>query len=117
MTAPVVLGSRDTVRGYSGEYTLSAPSGAILRQELRWPGLPLPIAQALVQPYVAADIGVLHGAETVMLPRRKLAGVAAGARLQHARWSAEVVLASPVRAPKGFPGTDVLPYLSFSVPL
>lgn len=117
VTAPVVLGSRDTVRGYSGEHTLSAPSGAILRQELRWPGLPLAAAQALVQPYVAADIGVLDGVEAAMLPRRKLAGVAAGVRLQHARWSAEVVLASPVRAPKGFPGTDVLPYLSVSVPL
>jgi hemolysin activation/secretion protein len=117
VTAPVVLGSRDTVRGYSGEHTLSAPSGAILRQELRWPGLPLSAAQALVQPYVAADLGVLSGDEAVMLSRRKLAGVAAGVRLQHAHWSAEVVLASPVRAPKEFPGTDVLPYLSFSVPL
>lgn len=117
VSTPMVLGSRDTVRGYSGEHTLSAPSGAILRQELRWPGLPLPVAQALVQPYVAADIGVLDGGEVVTPPRRKLAGVAVGARLQHARWSAEIVLASPVRAPKGFPGTDVLPYLSFSVPL
>ena len=117
VSAPVVLGSRDTVRGYSGEHTLSAPSGAVLRQELRWPGKPLPAAQALVQPYVAADIGWLDGREAATLPRRKLAGVAAGARLQHARWSAEVVLAMPVRAPKGFPGTDLLPYLSLSVPL
>jgi hemolysin activation/secretion protein len=117
VSTPVVLGSRDTVRGYTGEHTLSAPSGTILRQELRWPALSLPVAQALVQPYVAADLGLLDGHETAALPRRKLAGVAVGARLQHARWSADVMLASPVRAPKGFPGTDLLPYLSFSVPL
>ena len=117
VSTPVVLGSRDTVRGYSGEHTLSAPSGTILRQELRWPAQSLPVAQALVQPYVAADLGLLDGREAATLPRHKLAGVAVGARLQHARWSADVMLASPVHAPKGFPGTDLLPYLSFSVPL
>ena len=101
------IGGRYTVRGFDGETTLAAESGACLRNEL---GMTLPrVRQEL---YVALDAGIVDGPSAGKLVGAGLVGAAVGIRggLWVLSWDAFAGL--PVYHPSGF--ETARPALGFS---
>jgi len=91
------LGSRWTVRGFNGEYTLNADNGWFVRNELGW-HLPVP-AQEL---YLGVDYGETGGRNKKYRPGNHLAGGALGLRGQAFRFSYDLFAAVPFSKPDGF---------------
>lgn len=90
----MAIGSRWTVRGFNGEYTLNADNAWYLRNELGW-SLPVP-AQEL---YLGVDYGETGGRHPI---GNHLAGGALGLRGQAWRFSYDLFAAVPFSKPDGF---------------
>lgn len=69
------IGNRWTVRGFDGEYPMSAEKGFFLRNEIG-----IPIFRTEQSAYVGLDFGAVYGNNTATLLGNKLAGIVAGLR-------------------------------------
>ncbi|KXS32930.1 MAG: Hemolysin activator protein [Candidatus Gallionella acididurans] len=69
------IGNRWTVRGFDGEYPMSAEKGFFLRNEIG-----IPIFGTAQSAYVGLDFGAVYGNNTATLLGNKLAGLVAGLR-------------------------------------
>lgn len=69
------IGNRWTVRGFDGEYPMSAEKGFFLRNEIG-----IPIADTAQSAYVGLDFGAVYGNNTATLLGNKLAGLVGGLR-------------------------------------
>jgi hemolysin activation/secretion protein len=69
------MGNRWTVRGFDGEYPMSAEKGFFLRNEIS-----IPISNTAQSAYVGLDFGKVYGDNTATLLGDKLAGFVTGLR-------------------------------------
>ena len=102
----LTLGSRYTVRGFSGETMLAAESGFYWRNELQ-----MALGQTGQSVYAGLDYGRLWGPSARWLPGTQLAGAAIGLRgsvpTRLGTYSYDVFAGTPVYAPHGFPDSRV----------
>lgn len=92
------IGGRYTVRGFSGENTLSAENGYILRNEIGFP-----LKHINLEPYVGIDYGRVWGPSDEYLLGNSLAGVVFGIRGKLAlQISYDVFIGTPLYKPEGF---------------
>lgn len=93
------IGSRYTVRGYDGEYTLSGDSGFVSRTEL---GYTIPKIRQEV--YAGFDIGRAWGPHSENLLGQTLSGAVLGLRGGYKRFSYDCYVSRPVNKPYRYPG-------------
>ncbi|WP_345817717.1 ShlB/FhaC/HecB family hemolysin secretion/activation protein (plasmid) [Paraburkholderia sp. PREW-6R] len=102
----LTIGSRYTVRGFSGETMLAAEKGFYLRNELQYP-----IGQTGQMLYAGLDYGHLWGPSTAFLAGTQLAGAVLGFKgsvpSRLGAFSYDVFAGTPVYAPHGFPAPSV----------
>lgn len=91
------IGSRYTVRGFDGEFTLAADRGWLTRNELGWqPG------QWGQELYIGLDYGRVGGADAERLLGRELAGAVLGMRGGWRWLNYELFAGQPLKKPDGF---------------
>ena len=93
------IGSRYSVRGYDGEFTLSGDNGFTSRSELSY-SIPK-INQEL---YGAFDAGRVWGSGDEWLLGQSLSGVALGLRGSIKKFSYDAWISRPVNKPANYPG-------------
>nr|WP_245746814.1 ShlB/FhaC/HecB family hemolysin secretion/activation protein [Paraburkholderia lycopersici] len=102
----LTIGSRYTVRGFSGETMLAAEKGFYWRNELQYP-----LGQTGQAIYAGVDYGHLWGPSTVALAGTQLAGAAIGVKgsvpTSLGTYSYDVFAGTPIYAPSGFPAPSV----------
>jgi hemolysin activation/secretion protein len=92
------IGGRYTVRGFTGDSTLTAENGMVLRNELG-----LALGKSGQELYAAYDYGFVDGPSARWLPGRSLSGGALGLRGGYKIFSYDVFASVPLSAPKDFP--------------
>ncbi|MGL5512901.1 MAG: ShlB/FhaC/HecB family hemolysin secretion/activation protein, partial [Sporomusa sp.] len=90
------IGGRYSVRGFDGEQTLSAESGIVARNELRFP------LASHHQFYTAVDYGKVRGPSTEYLLGTELVGSAVGFRGKVNALMYDVSVGWPLKKPAGF---------------
>lgn len=90
------IGDMYSVRGFDGEQTLSAESGFVIRNELRFP-----FAKSH-QFYLGLDYGKVSGPSTEYLLGTELIGSAIGFRGNFGQCSYDVFIGYPLKKPDGF---------------
>ncbi|WP_233867032.1 ShlB/FhaC/HecB family hemolysin secretion/activation protein [Paraburkholderia adhaesiva] len=102
----LTIGSRYTVRGFSGETMLAAEKGFYWRNELQYP-----LGQTGQAVYAGLDYGRVWGPSTALLVGTQLAGAAVGIRggvpTRFGAYSYDVFAGMPIYAPSGFPASSV----------
>ncbi|PRX32137.1 hemolysin activation/secretion protein [Paraburkholderia sp. BL18I3N2] len=102
----LTIGSRYTVRGFSGETMLAAEKGFYWRNELQYP-----LGQARQVLYAGIDYGHLWGSSTAYLAGTQLAGAAIGLKgsvsTRLGTYGYDVFAGTPIYAPHGFPAPSV----------
>ena len=109
----IAIGNRWSVRGFDGEYSLSAEKGWYWRNELE---TPVPGTQQAA--YFALDTGRVYGANQVNLVGNQLAGVAIGLRgylFKGAYY--DVFMSKPLYKPEGFSTSETAGGVSLSYQL
>ena len=100
------IGSRYTVRGFSGETMLAAEKGFYWRNELQYP-----LGQTGQILYGGIDYGHLWGSSTAYLAGTQLAGAVVGFKgslpSRPGTFSYDLFAGTPVYAPQGFPASSV----------
>lgn len=96
------IGNRYTVRGFDGEYTLSAENGFYIRNELS-----VGIEKAKMEFYVGLDYGQVTGPSAKYLIGNKLAGTAVGVRGGDKGMFYDVFAAFPIYKPQKFEAAGV----------
>jgi hemolysin activation/secretion protein len=92
------IGGRYTVKGFSGENTLSAENGFILRNEIAFP-----FKKFNMEPYIGIDYGRVWGPSDEYLLGNSLAGAVFGIRGKLAlQISYDVFIGTPLYKPEGF---------------
>ncbi len=101
----IAIGGRYSVRGFTGDETLSAERGFFLRNELH-----VPIGATAHSVYVGVDYGRVFGPSARWLPGTQLAGAVLGLRGQIGAYggpwgnaSYDVFVARPLSSPSQFP--------------
>lgn len=101
----IAIGGRYSVRGFTGDQTLSAERGFFLRNELH-----VPIGTSAHAVYAGVDYGRVFGPSARFLPGTQLAGAVVGLRGQIGAYggpwgnaSYDVFIARPLCAPSRFP--------------
>ncbi|MGF6368108.1 hemolysin activation/secretion protein [Paraburkholderia sp. RAU6.4a] len=102
----LTIGSRYTVRGFSGQTMLAAEKGFYWRNELQYP-----LGQTGQVLYAGLDYGHLWGASAANLAGTQLAGAAIGLKgsvpSRLGTYSYDVFAGTPIYAPSGFPAPSV----------
>jgi hemolysin activation/secretion protein len=102
----LTIGSRYTVRGFSGQTMLAAEKGFYWRNELQYP-----LGQSGQVLYAGIDYGRLWGPSTANLAGTQLAGAAIGLKgsvpTRVGAYSYDVFAGMPIYAPTGFPAPRV----------
>ncbi|RQH00632.1 ShlB/FhaC/HecB family hemolysin secretion/activation protein [Paraburkholderia dinghuensis] len=102
----LTIGSRYTVRGFSGETMLAAEKGFYWRNELQYP-----LGQTGQAVYAGLDYGRVWGPSTALLVGTQLAGAAVGLRggvpTRFGAYSYDVFAGMPIYVPSGFPASSV----------
>ncbi|QQC64331.1 ShlB/FhaC/HecB family hemolysin secretion/activation protein [Paraburkholderia ginsengisoli] len=102
----LTIGSRYTVRGFSGETMLAAEKGFYWRNELQYP-----LGQTGQVLYAGLDYGHLWGPSAANLAGTQLAGAAIGLKgsvpSRLGTFSYDVFAGTPIYAPSGFPAPSV----------
>ncbi|MFT4066937.1 ShlB/FhaC/HecB family hemolysin secretion/activation protein [Paraburkholderia sp.] len=102
----LTIGSRYTVRGFSGQTMLAAEKGFYWRNELQYP-----LGQTAQVLYAGLDYGRLWGPSAASLAGTQLAGAAIGLKgsvpARVGSYSYDVFAGTPVYAPSGFPASSV----------
>lgn len=113
----IAIGGRYSVRGFTGDYTLSASRGFFLRNEIH-----MPFGTSAHALYVGVDYGRVFGAGARELPGTQLAGAVFGLRGQFAAHtdafasaSYDVFLAKPLYRPAGFPINSIVAGVSLAL--
>jgi hemolysin activation/secretion protein len=100
------IGSRYTVRGFSGETMLAAEKGFYWRNELQ-----MPLGQTRHAVYAGLDYGRVWGPSAAYLAGTQLAGAAVGMRgsapTRFGIYSYDLFAGTPIYAPSGFPASSV----------
>ncbi|WP_322012980.1 ShlB/FhaC/HecB family hemolysin secretion/activation protein [Paraburkholderia sp. J12] len=100
------IGSRYTVRGFSGQTMLAAEKGFYWRNELQYP-----LGQSGQVLYAGIDYGHLWGPSAAYLAGTQLAGAAIGVKgsipSRLGTYSYDVFAGTPIYAPSGFPAPSV----------
>jgi hemolysin activation/secretion protein len=100
------IGSRYTVRGFSGQTMLAAEKGFYWRNELQYP-----LGQSGQILYAGIDYGHLWGPSAAFLAGTQLAGAAIGVKgsvpSRLGAYSYDVFAGTPIYAPSGFPAPSV----------
>jgi hemolysin activation/secretion protein len=100
------IGSRYTVRGFSGETMLAAEKGFYWRNELQYP-----LGQTGQAVYVGLDYGRVWGPSAAYLVGTQLAGAAIGVRggvpTRFGTYSYDLFAGTPLYKPTGFPAASV----------
>ena len=92
------IGGRYTVRGFSGENTLAAENGFILRNEIGFP-----FKKFNMEPYIGLDYGRVWGPSSEGLLGKALAGGVIGVRGKIAlQMSYDIFMGTPLYKPEGF---------------
>ncbi|EMR12802.1 hemolysin activator protein [Methylophaga lonarensis MPL] len=91
------IGNRYTVRGFDGQWSLSADRGWFVRNELS--ALIYQSGQAV---YVGLDYGEVSGPSSHLLLGRQLAGAVVGLRGGYGGFSYDVFVGQALKKPKGF---------------
>lgn len=94
------IGGRYTVRGFDGEYSLSAERGWLVRNEIST------AINDTHQLFAALDHGQVGGPSAQQLLGRRLTGMALGVRGGQARLRYEAFVGWPLSKPDGFRTTD-----------
>ncbi|VVE90283.1 ShlB/FhaC/HecB family hemolysin secretion/activation protein [Pandoraea bronchicola] len=101
----IAIGGRYSVRGFTGDQTLSAERGFFLRNELH-----VPIGASAHAVYAGVDYGRVFGPSARFLPGTQLAGAVIGLRGQIGAYggpwgnaSYDVFIARPLSSPSRFP--------------
>ncbi len=92
----LAIGGRHSVRGFDGEFVLSAERGGWLRNELATPVMPQ------LQAYLGVDVGQVAGPRASELVGRRLAGAVLGLRGQWTGLQGDVFVGGPLRKPEVF---------------
>lgn len=104
------IGNRYTVRGFDGQWSLSADRGWFLRNELSaW------IANSGQAIYGGLDYGEVGGQSSDRLLGRQLAGMVLGLRGGYRQFSYDVFMGKAIKKPKGFETASTT--LGFSINL
>ncbi len=118
LSADISLGGRYTVRGFTGDRTLSASDGMWLRNEWQFLAWPWPSSAA----YLGLDAGKVWGATAPSGQNaRWLAGAALGIRAQWGAFQSRCNFDFSVGIPlhglhfEGVPRPRLVPYLTFSI--
>jgi hemolysin activation/secretion protein len=102
----LTIGSRYTVRGFSGETMLAAEKGFYWRNELQYP-----LGQTGQVLYAGIDYGHLWGPSAAFLAGTQLAGAAIGLKgsvqTRLGAYSYDVFAGTPIYAPSGFSAPSV----------
>ncbi|WP_134167105.1 ShlB/FhaC/HecB family hemolysin secretion/activation protein [Paraburkholderia caballeronis] len=102
----LTIGSRYTVRGFSGETMLAAEKGFYWRNELQ-----MPLGQTGHALYAGLDYGRVWGRSAAWLGGTQLAGAVAGVRggvpTRLGTYSYDLFAGTPVYKPSGFPASSV----------
>ncbi|HEY4297362.1 MAG TPA: ShlB/FhaC/HecB family hemolysin secretion/activation protein [Paraburkholderia sp.] len=102
----LTIGSRYTVRGFSGETMLAAEKGFYWRNELQYP-----LGQSGHALYAGLDYGRLWGPSAAWLSGTQLAGAVIGVRggvpTRIGTYSYDLFAGTPVYKPSGFPASSV----------
>ncbi|WP_175159182.1 ShlB/FhaC/HecB family hemolysin secretion/activation protein [Paraburkholderia fynbosensis] len=102
----LTIGSRYTVRGFSGQTMLAAEKGFYWRNELQYP-----LGQTGQVLYAGLDYGHLWGPSAAYLAGTQLAGTAIGVKgsvpTRLGAYSYDVFAGTPIYAPSGFPAPSV----------
>ncbi|MFK0377748.1 ShlB/FhaC/HecB family hemolysin secretion/activation protein [Pandoraea sp. NPDC090278] len=113
----MAIGGRYSVRGFTGDQTLSAARGFFLRHDIH-----VPLAMSAHAVYVGMDYGRVFGPGTRHLPGTQLAGVALGLSGQIGAYGGpwgnanyDVFVAKPILYPSGFPVNTAVAGLSLAV--
>ncbi|WP_321899427.1 ShlB/FhaC/HecB family hemolysin secretion/activation protein [Paraburkholderia heleia] len=100
------IGSRYTVRGFSGQTMLAAEKGFYWRNELQYP-----LGQSGQVLYAGIDYGHLWGPSAAFLSGTQLAGAVIGLKgsvpSRFGAYSYDVFAGTPIYAPSGFPAPSV----------
>jgi hemolysin activation/secretion protein len=100
------IGSRYTVRGFSGETMLAAEKGFYWRNELQYP-----LGHTGQTVYVGLDYGRVWGPSAAYLVGTQLAGAAIGVRggvpTRFGTYSYDLFAGTPLYKPTGFPAASV----------
>ncbi|MGY0399399.1 MAG: ShlB/FhaC/HecB family hemolysin secretion/activation protein [Ostreibacterium sp.] len=108
------IGGRYSVRGFSGEKTLSAEHGWYLRDEIAWR------YKGNHHFYWGLDVGRVSGSSSDALPGQVLAGTVLGLKGQfkyHGQWYYDLFAGSPIREPTGFKADSLVLGFNFSYTL
>lgn len=113
----IAIGGRYSVRGFTGDYTLSASRGFFLRNEIH-----MPIGTSAHALYAGVDYGRVFGPGARELPGTQLAGAVLGLRGQFGAHtdafvsaSYDVFLAKPLYRPAGFPINSIVAGVSLAL--
>jgi hemolysin activation/secretion protein len=102
----LTIGSRYTVRGFSGQTMLAAEKGFYWRNELQYP-----LGQTGQVLYAGFDYGHLWGPSAANLAGTQLAGAVIGLKASVpsslGTYSYDVFAGTPIYAPSGFPAPSV----------
>jgi len=102
----LTIGSRYTVRGFSGQTMLAAEKGFYWRNELQ-----MALGATGQSVYAGVDYGRLWGPSTANLAGTQLAGAVLGLRggvpSRFGAYSYDVFIGTPIYAPSGFPASSV----------
>ena len=96
------IGNRYTVRGFDGEYTLSAENGFYIRNELS-----IPLDKFGTEVYLGIDYGQVSGPSAKYLLGSRIAGSALGIRGGYKGFFYDVFAGVPIYKPQGYPTADV----------
>ena len=91
------IGSRYTVRGFTGDYTLMADNGFVWRNEIG-----VPLWKSGQELYAAFDYGAVDGPTARTQPGRSLSGVAVGLRGGYKYFNYDLFVGGPWGVPKHF---------------
>jgi hemolysin activation/secretion protein len=92
----IAIGGRHSVRGFDGQFVLSAERGGWIRHEVATPLLPQ------LQAYLGVDAGQVAGPRANELVGRRLTGAVLGLRGQASGLQGDVFVGGPLRKPAGF---------------
>lgn len=105
------IAGRHTVRGFTGEKTLSAEKGWYWRNDLIWQ------YHNHHQVYLGIDTGHISGASAKFLPSQHLSGATLGFKGQfehYGQWNYDIFIATPLNNPSGFTTNNAVLGLTFS---